>query len=82
MSIRFNLLGKIISASVLSLGFMNPVFAELQSFECYDQKKARLNIVWDQWQPMLTYDSETGDVYRYVYDTNTFKKNNREKIQT
>ena len=81
MRIRFNFLGKIISASVLSLGLINPVFAELQSFECYDQKKARLNTVWDQWQPMLTYDAETGDVYRYVYDTNTFKKTIEKKFK-
>jgi len=76
-----NFLVKMVGASILSLGLVNPVFAELQSFECYDQKKARINTVWEQWQPMLTYDTETGAVYRYVFDTNTFKKTTEKKFK-
>ena len=67
-----NLLVKILGSSILSLGIASPVFAELQSFECYDQKKARLATVWEQWQPMLTYNVETGSVYRYDFNNNIF----------
>ena len=75
-----NFLVKMLSASILSLGLINPVFAELQSFECYDDRKDILDTVWEQWQPMLTYDTETGDVYRYIVKTNTFKKMKEKKI--
>ena len=76
-----NFLVKMLSASILSLGLINPVFAELQSFECYDDRKDILDTVWEQWQPMLTYDTETGDVYRYIVKTNTFKKLKEKKYK-
>ena len=76
-----NFLVKMLSASILSLGLINPVFAELQSFECYDSRKEILDTVWEQWQPMLTYDTETGDVYRYILKTNTFKKIKEKKYK-
>jgi hypothetical protein len=77
-----NLLLKILSSSILSLGIASPVFAELQSFECYDQKKARLATVWEQWQPMLTYNVETGSVYRYDFNNNTFNKITEKKFKS
>ena len=76
-----NFLVKMLSASILSLGLINPVFAELQSFECYDSRKDILDTVWEQWQPMLTYDTETGDVYRYILKTNSFKKIKEKKYK-
>ena len=76
-----NFLVKMLGSSILSLGLINPVFAELQSFECYDDRKNILDTVWEQWQPMLTYDTETGDVYRYILKTNTFKKIKEKKYK-
>ena len=45
-----NFLVKMLGASILSLGLINPVFAELQSFKCYEERKDLLDTI-----PMYTF---------------------------
>tara|TARA_Y100000589_G_scaffold295911_1_gene302705 strand:+ start:61 stop:540 length:480 start_codon:yes stop_codon:yes gene_type:complete len=63
-----------LSFLLLPLGLSSPIYAGLKSYECYENKKARIETAWQDWTPMLTFDSDTGQVYKYDIKSKSFNK--------
>ena len=59
---------------ILPFGLSSPLYAALKSYECYDHKKGRIDTVWKDWTPMLTFDNESGQVYKYDIKSKSFNK--------
>tara|TARA_B100000575_G_C22792309_1_gene468449 strand:+ start:138 stop:647 length:510 start_codon:yes stop_codon:yes gene_type:complete len=71
----------IFGSLILPFGLGSPLYAGLKSYECYDHKKGRIDTVWQDWTPMLTFDSETGQVYKYDIKSKSFNKIKERKFK-